>query len=794
MAEGHNLGTGYVQIVPSARGISGSITRLLNPEAKNASERSGSILGNGLVSSAAKIVGGLSIGKSLLDGIKTSIGNGSELQQNLGGVEAVFGDFSDTIEANAKDAYKNMGMSASEYMATANKMGSLFQGSGIQQQRSLKLTADAMQRAADVASVMGIDTTFAMESIAGAAKGNFTMMDNLGVAMNATTLQAYALEKGVNFKWDTASNAEKAELAMKMFMERTTQYAGNFARESKETFSGALGAMKSAAENVLGNMPLGKSIVEPLNVLASTITTFVGGNLVPMLNNIIQQVPQLFPFAAKLVESTAQGIRDNLPKIVESIKTFAANMASSFTSTLPQFVQSGISIIKSILTGITQTLPSIINAGLQVITALINGITQNSSTILTTIVQVVSQIAAAIIQNLPQIITSGVNIAIAIAQGIVDTIPKIIEAIPQIFTAIVNAAKQVDWASVGKQIMESLKKAISDGGPAVVAVMAALAAKLITSFKLTGMVSHVASVVRTVGSTVSGLADPIGLVAVAVAAAAILIIANWDKISAGAKKMGTAISKALWDADASMKQGLRSVTTSVKSIISTVQSNISASLNAIKAGISTAWNGIGSVTTSVWNEIKTAVMTPVNFIKSSISNVFNGILSTAASIWNGIKNAITKPIQDAKNVISGIVNSIKNMFNFHIELPKIKLPHFKVSPSGWKIGDLLKGSIPKLSIEWYAKAMDAGTILTKPTIFGMQDGRMLGGGDNGAEVVAGARSLSNLISRAVAKEAASGGNIQINVYGAEGQDIRELADIVMDRIETATKQKGAIFV
>ena len=96
-----------------------------------------------------------------------------------------------------------------------------------------------------------MNTSMAMESIAGAAKGNFTMMDNLGVAMNATTLSAYALEKGINFKWNTASNAEKAELAMQMFMERTAQYEGNFARESEDTFSGSLGAMKAAAQDFM---------------------------------------------------------------------------------------------------------------------------------------------------------------------------------------------------------------------------------------------------------------------------------------------------------------------------------------------------------------------------------------------------------------------------------------------------------------------------------------------------------------------------------------------------------------
>ena len=54
-----------------------------------------------------------------------------------------------------------------------------------------------MQRAADVASIMGIDVSSAMQAIEGAAKGNFTMMDNLGVAMNDTALKAYALENGL---------------------------------------------------------------------------------------------------------------------------------------------------------------------------------------------------------------------------------------------------------------------------------------------------------------------------------------------------------------------------------------------------------------------------------------------------------------------------------------------------------------------------------------------------------------------------------------------------------------------
>ena len=85
-----------------------------------------------------------------------------ELEQNLGGSEAVFGAYAASIQKTGEEAYRNLGVSQSEYLATANKMGALFQGSGIEQQKSLALTEKAMQRAADMASVMGIDMSSAI--------------------------------------------------------------------------------------------------------------------------------------------------------------------------------------------------------------------------------------------------------------------------------------------------------------------------------------------------------------------------------------------------------------------------------------------------------------------------------------------------------------------------------------------------------------------------------------------------------------------------------------------------------
>lgn len=130
------------------------------------------------------------VGKSVFKGLAIGIGTtatalgglvmksvemAGDLEQQIGGSEAVFEKFAETVQKKGAEAYKVMGLSQNEYLATANKMGSLMQGAGLNVKKSMDLTTKAMQRAADVASVMGIDTSFAMESIAGAAKGNFTI-------------------------------------------------------------------------------------------------------------------------------------------------------------------------------------------------------------------------------------------------------------------------------------------------------------------------------------------------------------------------------------------------------------------------------------------------------------------------------------------------------------------------------------------------------------------------------------------------------------------------------------------
>ena len=134
-------------------------------------------IGKGAVAVGKTVVTGLAAGGAAMAGLTAkALSASGELEQNMGGSEAVFGKYAGKMQETAKTAFSNMGLSTSDFLATANKMGALFQGAGFDIESSSDLASSAMQRAADVASIMGIDTSAAMEAIAGAAKGNFTMI------------------------------------------------------------------------------------------------------------------------------------------------------------------------------------------------------------------------------------------------------------------------------------------------------------------------------------------------------------------------------------------------------------------------------------------------------------------------------------------------------------------------------------------------------------------------------------------------------------------------------------------
>lgn len=217
----------------------------------------------------------------------------------------------------------------------------------------------------------------------------------------------------------------------------------------------------------------------------------------------------------------------------------------------------------------------------------------------------------------------------------------------------------------------------------------------------------------------------------------------WENCKGIVSSVWEGIKSVVSSAIHAVSSTISSVMGTIKNVISTVwnaiSSKVSSVLNAIKTTVSTIFNAVKSVASSVWNGIKSVISSVVdgikskvssvfNGVKSTVTSIFNGIKSTATSVWNGIKDAIIKPVEAAKNAVKGIIDKITGFFSgMKLELPKIKLPHFKISG---KLS-LSPPSVPHLSIDWYKE----GGILTKPTVFGMNGSSLMAGGEAGKEAV-----------------------------------------------------------
>ena len=393
----------------------------------------------------------LEIGKAVVGFVKDAVVAFAELQQNLGGSEAVFGEYASTVQKTAEDAYKTMGTTQSQYLATANKMGALFQGSGLDAQRSMELTTQAMQRAADMASVMGIDTESALEAVSGAAKGNYTMMDNLGVAMNATTLDAYAMSKGFDKAFSKMSNAEKAELAMQYFFENTSQYAGNFEREASETVSGSIGMLQSAVQTWVAG--LGNSEADIVKLTDNIIEAFQAAveNIVPVVENIVGALPQI-------VGAVVPAIIEILPSVLDAAVEIVTTLIDGLMKAVPELAKEVPKIIFKLVEFMLGELPLILDTAFQIIVTLANGITAVLPKLIPAVVQTVLKIVEVMIKNLPLIWGAAMELIKGLAAGIIDALPILLGELPYLIVELVNTLLEMIPAIIdcGTELLSAL--------------------------------------------------------------------------------------------------------------------------------------------------------------------------------------------------------------------------------------------------------------------------------------------------------------------------------------------------
>ncbi len=618
-------------------------------------------MGKGAAIAGKAIATGLVAGITAMAGLTAkTLQTSGELEQNMGGAEAVFGELGKAIgdmetpmqrydaatgkvitetanlEKVSKDAYKNMGLSQSDYLATANKMGALFKGAGFETQEALDLSANAMQRAADVASIMGIDTSAAMEAVAGAAKGNFTMMDNLGVAMNDTAIGAYALEKGINKSTSEMTQQEKIGLAMEMFMEKTSYAAGNYAKEN-ETLAGSLGTAKAALTNFLAGSGDVESLVSSFSGLANVVVrslkdivprlttglTDIVNQIAPMLPGLLEQ---LLPVLIQGATSLVNGLVAALPGVISALMNALPMLIDGFMLIVDALIGALPTILESIVNALPTVIPQLIDAAVNLFMMLVEMLPQIIQPIIDALPTIIIAITDALLSNLPVLLVGVGQLIVALAA-----------AIPQILGALWEAIKGI-FTTLGEKILgffDPVKEAISNAWEAMGNVPGLAQLKTMIENVWGAIKSHISTVINAIKNVVSTVWNSIkNVVSTVLNSIKNVIQTAWNAVKtiiSNVMKLISSVLKGDWEG--------------VKKAISNI-------LNAIKSVIKSIWDGIKNTISSVLNGIKNVVSSVWNGIKSVISSALNGIKTVVSSVWNGIKGAIS-------NVLKGIVNTVK---------------------------------------------------------------------------------------------------------------------------------------
>lgn len=279
-----------------------------------------SVLGANIVSGAL-ISGIQSLGGAMKSVFATALDEGAKLQQSFGGIDTLYQGAEDTMKQYATAA-ASAGISANTYAEQAVSFGaSLKKALGGDAVKAAESANKAIMAMADNSAKMGTDIGSIQMAYQGFAKGNYTMLDNLKLGYGGTQQEmqrllkdASKLEKAMGKKFDINNFADIVEAID--LIQQELGVAGVAAKEAETTFSGSFSAMKASASNFLANLSLGQDITPSLKTLISTTSTFLLGNFVPMVGNIVKQLPQAVETA--LAEAG--------PKIEQGFKSLFASL------------------------------------------------------------------------------------------------------------------------------------------------------------------------------------------------------------------------------------------------------------------------------------------------------------------------------------------------------------------------------------------------------------------------------------------------------------------------------------
>lgn len=661
------LGQAYVQIIPSAKGISGAISKQLGPEADSAGSSAGKSMGGKLVSVMKGVIATAAIGKAF----SASLMEGANLEQSLGGIETLFKGSADKVKKYADEAYRTTGLSANDYMESVTSFSaSLLQSMGGDTEKAADKANMAMIDMSDNANKMGTNMGDIQNAYQGFAKQNYTMLDNLKLGYGGTKQEMERLladaTKLTGVKYDINNLADVYDAIHAV--QEELDITGTTAKESAETFSGSLASMKASFSNVLGKLALGQDIQPALKSLAQTTSTFLIGNLIPMVMNIVKAIPgavvtflqEAAPLVGKAFGDMFNGMGDN-----NIFSGFMANLkfASGFIKTN----------IRNMVLQVKDRLGELVNSFKKLWTSL--------QPIFTKLGGLISTWAVGISEVLSYAIPLAIDILRIAFDGIVEYIVPILDTVLDVFwnvsAAIMDAVIQyvvpalqqmIDWFRNNEDLVKQLIPVIGS---------------LVAGFVAFKAISAIVPIITTVVSTVKGLVTAFSMVKSAAGALTLiktgfttLVAAIGGPITliiAGIAALVAAFVY-LWNTNEAFRTKVIEIWTAIQEFITPILQFIGQIIMDIWTGIATWWSenqsGILSTIQTVWNTIWQTITAIVGAISTFVMEIFGvlsqwwsenqeAILTIANTVWNAIKAVIELVMIGVQFVVDNVLNHIQ---------------------------------------------------------------------------------------------------------------------------------------
>ena len=500
-----SIAKAYVQIMPSMDGVAPKVKHYFT----GAGGDSGKSFGATMVSGLKSVIAAAGLGKMLTDAIMS----GSDLQQLDGGVKKIFDEMdTSAIMADAANAYKDLNMSANQYLAAINDVGAAFSAT-MGDEKGYSVAKTGLQAISDYATGTGknvdvLSQKFTM--ITRSTSSYQSIADQFSGILPATSAgfleqaQAAGILSGEYKNLTDVPIDEYQQAVSEMLKKGTAELglAGNTAAETATTIAGSFAAMKSVFSDVLANLTLGSDLGPSLNALAETVKTFLVGNLAPAVINIVSALPGA-------VATFLNGI---IPGNMLSIVTTAISQLSAFISAnLPTILSDGARMISELATGFVQGLPEVLDAAGQLVESVLNSFELAFPDFIAAAQTIADEIGGALSEKMPELSVIFENLetvviaatAAFVAYKVAITISSLIENVTQKIDALKKASE-------GQTLAQTLLNAVMNANPFVlVATLAAgLVAAIITLWNTNeGFRNAVTNAWQSIKSTVSSVVN-----------------------------------------------------------------------------------------------------------------------------------------------------------------------------------------------------------------------------------------------------------------------------------------------